>query len=391
MLTTLLLASCGNPPATASLPASLTPVLRNPATPTITLTPEPTLTATLEPRLVQRCFSVEDKEIALKDVVSGTILINSDLIDSQTEKKYKLPSQSNDSSWGGSQASPNRNMFAYLELVENNQSDFIKEILWVVNARADVLAKVTFDRTDLYSLRWLDNQRLLFYVTQTESTGTVLVFNPFTREQRTFSNELPDLYKDFVGATMTWRVEYSPNLEWVVYFGDTKSPGLGPIVRDLVIKQTVWKPPVPGWSYERPAWSPDGKEVAVIASGHLYIVNHAGQSKPILDQSPSNLAAAPAWSPDGLHIAFWNGSKLMVYNKQMDQVVDVCVQNDVTTHSPPLWSLDSNQLAVEEYIDQGPGKASGFDALVDLQKNIVYKLPSLSGIPYPDAWMNSLP
>jgi WD40 repeat protein len=394
VLIIFILTGCAaNPSISTSLPASQTPILTATNPPTVMPTLTSVMTATPEAGFTQQCLQVIDQEIALKDVTSGTVLFYTGfqkwlpfLVDIQTDKKYKLPVQSEDSEWGGFQVSPDRNMFAYLEDVENGQLDSIKSILWVVNAHGDVLVKTIFNRTDLFELRWLDNQYLLFYTDQTQNKGTVLVFNPFTYAQTTIANELPLLDTEDM-PTLGWRAEYSPDLKWVVYFGRLKEIGIGPIMRDVVQKQTIWEAST--WSYEKPVWSPDGNFVAVISNGRLYIIDRSGQARAVIDENLNHQVSKPSWSPDGNYIAFWNNNRLMLYNRQKDQVLDICLQNDVTTHKPPLWLPNSKQLVVDVYLEQGDTIA--FGALVDIQKNVVYKLPKIPQTTYPYEWMNSLP
>jgi hypothetical protein len=212
-------------------------------------------------------------------------------------------------------------------------------------------------------LHWLDTECLLLYISQTEDDGTALVVNPFTGEQRTISNELPKLLSGGLVSLLEWRVEYSPNLEWVAYFYVHSSLERGIIVRDLVTKQNLWRST--GGGLYRPAWSPDSQEVAVIDSseGQLYLVNRLGQAKPIIPDNMKKDVAAPSWSPDGKQLAFWNDHRLMVYDWKSDQVIDLCVPSGeygAAILPAPVWSPDSQQLVVY------------YKALVDLQKGIFY-------------------
>jgi dipeptidyl aminopeptidase/acylaminoacyl peptidase len=56
-----------------------------------------------------------------------------------------------------------------------------------------------------------------------------------------------------------------------------------------------------GGGHSRPRWSPDGRKLAFLRSGLLWVMNADGTAKRRLTTRP---ASGPAWSPDGRWIAF---------------------------------------------------------------------------------------
>jgi hypothetical protein len=352
------------------------------AIPNPTATPFSTPIHTAAPgvNFMRQCLQLDSKEVALEDVSSGVVFLFPDLLDIQTGKKNRIPAQQAKSDhYGWGQVSPDKKMYAYIEEILNDQNEIIDHILWVVDAHAGLLSKFLLNQKDwLGPPRWLDNERVILDTAETDDNGSLLLVNPFTHEQRLITNELPMLNAWTGINSPQWRVEYSPDLEWVSYvYADDNRWGM--IVRDVVAKQDLWQ--ATGVNTERPIWSPDGQQVAIVnpEDGQLYLVNRSGQAKPVLPDEISKEASSPSWSPDGQAIAFWNNDSLMLYSKQDDQVVDLCVPGYGDMILPtPLWSPDGWQIFVDS------------KALVDLQKKVAYVTREITsnGI---SEWMNSLP
>jgi len=358
--------------------------------PTSLSTIYPTNTAGIESGI--SCFKVQVGEMPLQNLATGTIVLEKGafpyqtfLLDLKSSNEYKLPSQSKQVVYFGFQVSPDQNMLAYLEGLQNSAGQFDKMVFWLVNARAEVLQKITFNMPGLYNLLWLDNQNIIFYTDQTSKDGTVMIFNPFTHEQRYISNDLPDFYTESqLLPGLSWLIEYSPDLKWGIYLGSVKAGKLGFLIRDFVHGQTIWQIADAVGEYQKPVWSPNGDAVAVIASGHLYLINHNGTAKPIqvINEYQQTQVSKASWSPDGRYLAFWNFSELTIYDIKSDQLIDLCVKNEYPDY--PIWSSDSQKLAVSAYLNEG-------GVLVDLQNEVVYKLLTITDTSYPSVWMNSMP
>jgi Tol biopolymer transport system component len=335
---------------------------------------------------------VSDQAVALKAVASGTILARTAapderyfLDDIQTGVEYKVPAAESLLWAGAPQISPNGNTLALMELEYNPQTDKItNDILWVIDAQGKILAKISFNRVNLGAVRWLNDKRLII---ETNEYGTLLALNPFTQDQQGISNELPDLYTYSGPGGPWWRVEYSPDLECVVYFymrNQQNGASQGIIVRDVIKKQNLWLSS--DGDGGRPVWSPTGQEVAVVdyREGQLYLINRSGKAEPILKRKLANQVNSPSWSPDGYHIAFWNADSLMVYDRQTGQVLDLCISDGGSPNpASPLWSPNSHQIIVNEGLTTGP-------ILVDLQTNAAYHLQTIPNSIIL-AWMNSQP
>jgi Tol biopolymer transport system component len=389
ILVVLFVAGCTPLPTTIHPVASLTPSLQNTTLPITTLNPEFTPTTTSGSKFVRQCLQLADQETALKGVMSGTILYyhvppNERFIlkDVQTGIEYELP-KSKSSSWADyPQISPNGKMLALMEWVYNDQNIEINNTLWIFDVRANLLGKISFDRSGLSKVRWLDNERL---IVETETYGTLLIVNPFTGEKRTISNELPGLDVQSGQGASAWRVEYSSDLEWAayLYITDEGDGSRAIMVRDVVKNQDIWHST--GGDGGKPVWSPDGHEVAVVSigDGQLYLVNRSGQVTPVLSSGPPHKASSPSWSPNGRFIVFWNADSLVVYDRRLNQMIDLCIPGYGSPIPPPVnWSPDSQQFIVYGY--------STHPILVNWEEKVAYKIQGTTDNAIL-GWMNSLP
>ena len=92
-----------------------------------------------------------------------------------------------------------------------------------------------------------------FYTDQTSKDGTVVILNPFTREQHYISNLLPGFYTEsHLLPGLSWLIEYSPDLERAVYLGRVDTGKLGFLIRDFSSGQTVWQMADVNGEYQRP-------------------------------------------------------------------------------------------------------------------------------------------
>ena len=122
----------------------------------------------------------------------------------------------------------------------------------------------------------------------------------------------------------------------------------------------------------------------MVANEHIYLINRDGMAKQVqvLNEYHQTQVSKISWSPDGRYLAFWNFSDLTIYDSQTDQLINPCVTNEYPDF--PIWSINSQQLVVNEYLDEG-------GILVNLKDNLVYKLMKIANINYPLGWMNSMP
>ncbi len=399
----LLLTSCGQAnsqvaltPTSMSIGETATPISILTATPTMLSLPTPSLTPspTVSSPFEQRCPTFMG-EVAMETVARGTIFLDNfktrlttiSLRDLQSTQEYPLPLEGKRGVQSGD-ISPNRRYYAY---TESNQA-FTRTILWVINAKAEVLVKRIVNN-DLFNLRWLDNEHLSLDTKDTEKRARVVVYNLETDKFDTVAHELPgpfiriDLY-------YAWRVIYSPDMQKVFYLGDPQGNGhVRPIYFDLVSQKTLWKPPITNSELGIVEWSPTGQYVDLMVDGDLYILRANGQVADILEKSQlGNITRwSYGWSPNGQYIAFWASKNygvdttatLMVYDIKSQKTINYCIDGDYTNGSP-AWSPDSTQIVGND----SPG-IGGF--LLDLPTNRSFKLLDIPNVSYPGNWLFSAP
>ena len=131
-----------------------------------------------------------------------------------------------------------------------------------------------------------------------------------------------------------------------------------------------------------PAWSPDGRSLAIADStfevpqsspgfGKLWIVALADGSRRAL---PTDRAIQPAWSPDGSRVAYWSvrtGGRRDIFTVAADgSAAATAVTDDAALDWNPVWSHDGRHLYFSSdrggtmsiwrvQIDQRSGRVSG--------------------------------
>lgn len=357
--------------------------------------PIPALTSsqTSIPESNQSCPKKDEKEISLADVATGTIVSQETLInlptflDLQTNQKYEAPAIP-ETVFLEKAISPDRKLLATIDFSREN---YDIRYLRIFNARGEVMEETTFDIPNLHNIRWLDNQNLLLETSLTTQDGSVLLFNPFTHAQVTISNDMPFFWETSeLDPSVRWLVEYSPDLEWGVYWAADDSGSLsaslgnyfGPVVYDFGRRGPIWIPSDPIVPY-LPKWSADNNHVVLDSNNQIYIVTREGNVTPLLDESNPNHVFGSLWSPDGNKIAFWNNGSLMYYNHSNDNLYDLCFSPGTDRVFPFVWSPDSQFIFTPAYAGEN-------STLIDIQENKIYTITASLEIHHPE-WMVSIP
>jgi Tol biopolymer transport system component len=134
--------------------------------------------------------------------------------------------------------------------------------------------------------------------------------------------------------------------EWDIYVINVDGTGLTRLTTD---------PAFDGW---RPAWSPDGQEIAFFSTrddplnDEIYVMNADGSNVRRLTNNPAD-DAHPAWSPDGSEIAFVTNrdGDFDIYLMNADGSNPTPLTVDPANEDWPAWSPDGTKIAFDTFRD----------------------------------------
>jgi|SRR5215217_7745675 len=165
------------------------------------------------------------------------------------------------------------------------------------------------------------------------------------------SNKIELPLPKWVGAyDLTW----SPSGDRIAFWNPTNG--------DLYIAHTdgsgtlrkLSTPSLPG-ADSRPAWSPDGSQIAFQSNGQdawadIYVITVSPEDetigpRQITDYPRSDFAEEPSWSPDGTEIAFNRSGDIYKIDVNGLRETRLTSSTQNSHYSQPTWSPDGKQIA----------------------------------------------
>jgi hypothetical protein len=222
---------------------------------------------------------------------------------------------------------------------------------------------------------WLDNQHLALHRINTEGLDWVVIYNPFTKEQQVIKPDYPDILQDD-WEFLSWPTSlttYSPSLTKVVYLaGKLFSSQI--VLWDRETHHSILEISDFEYAYKGPMWSPDGKRFVFVKSlgkkipdrEEFFIVDWDGKIEQLThlnEQLDSVRIYDRSWSPNGQYIAFWLNGTLAVVDTSSGEVTNYCISASRSDALPPVWSRDSQHLAIGV---ADPGEEISRTVLVDI-------------------------
>ncbi|MBI5195453.1 MAG: PD40 domain-containing protein [Nitrospirae bacterium] len=121
-----------------------------------------------------------------------------------------------------------------------------------------------------------------------------------------------------------------------------------------------------------PFWSPDGKEIAFVDKGGLFIISADGSNKN--RKIVNGILRVPRWSPDGEYISYVDREGLKIISPQGKHIKLIYPDNHVQM---PIWSPDSKWIVF--YLSELQGEKSSGVFTVNIE-TFQSKQLSYSGI-----------
>lgn len=261
---------------------------------------------------------------------------------------------------------------------------------------ADGKQQIEFSAKDVdlaFISYWLDNEHLAMHRINPDGLDWVVIYNPFTKEQQVLKPDYPDIFENDYTYLMwpTGLTIYDPTLTRVVYVA-SKKPQL--VLWDRQSSQAIVAIPDFMYAYRSPLWSLEGKRFAFVMSfqknddgrhDELFLVDwdgNIGQMTHLGDYYNEVRILDFSWSPNGRFIAFWMNDTLAVIDTTSQEVTDYCISTPRSDALAPVWSLDSQHLAIEMRVSENTSQTVLVDILEGYAAGIVENMT-------PVGWMVS--
>jgi hypothetical protein len=422
------------PPASATLPVmatvqlvtmeSLTPSpTARPTDPIATATAAaPDATALPSPggSFTTQCLIIAEN-LADTHEYSGKIILR----DFDTENLMSFTASRPAEIFGGSRGdrllnasvSPAGTFIAYNRVRHGTDGNILSDELEVSNANGVVHASLDWGSGWVAIPGWLDDARLAIQVSQSDSANRItrpssyVVLDVVTEQLEPVEAAPPDVYD--ISPLPSWNgwgtQVHHPSLTHIAYLQLVDGINWAYALWDTIRGETLASLRTFN-NWQAPVWSPAGDQFVVGAHPvdtraswryELYAFDTAGgitRLTNLTDQLQGTFIQSYSWSPDARYIAFWLNAdippdewdnagqqSLAILDTVTGDITDYCIPGHFNASqwnqvSPPMWSLDGQQLLVENQY----GDAASRVILVDITDQWAAQLRDHSE---PAGWM----
>jgi WD40 repeat protein len=406
--------------ATATSKMILTKVSTLALTITPTLLPSPTFTLTTPPAVSYVANCVNVKNTVLPDENTDGVLLlkrltDAFLLDLSSMEKSILNQK--DETVRNARVSPDANWLAYQ--VRNDKTPE-KFVLKVMDRNGVIRFKIPSKKNWHDFTGWINNHTVAIekiadpVPDQYVVVEKLVLLNPFTGETHELElKDLPHIHPidDTVYWLGTWEpVEFDPTLNYMVYPSDRNINSVdksGVSLWDSSSQQEIAF--LANSELARPAWSPDGKSLALGKSLYplgsdfndheIYSIDLRGKIEQLThlkDYFKEVRINNLIWSPDGRYIAFelsgtpfqipddyfegyqYRESRLAILDTQSNRVVDLCIPMIYR----PIWSPNGEFLMIRNLNEDYQGEVY----IINIKSGEAKKL-NLEENTDPEGWM----
>jgi len=247
---------------------------------------------------------------------------------------------------------------------------------------------------------WLNNEMLLVRQNRLQKDKKELIsVNPVNGEQQVLPANFPNLYSGQTLVVWGGLTIFDPTASLVLY-PRLEGNGVTSVLWDVYNNKEIAR--IIG--DKQPKWSPDGKQLLIVANYKPTDFDHediilikpdGNQTRATFfnDHLERNFITLPVWSPNGRYVAFWlstsmpiEAGSLAVLDTETSTVDLYCNEfapfpfrfgdyntlgyaYDQVNSAPPIWSPDSKYLLIEDYQE-----FNSSTYLFDLQSHNITKI-----------------